>query len=916
MKKKYPFLEKLTTFKLTILFIILNCLFVNADNSTIGSNVNTNGGSGLALSYGSLSSAIIALNAATINSPVIITLNVAETAPSGGYVITAQGTAINTIIIRGNNNTVTANANLSLGLFIDGIIKLVGADYVTIQDFNIQENTANTIGINSASGTGNNMTEWGIAILFGTTTNGAQNITLQRNTITLNRAYRNTFGIYCNSLHSPNSISDGISATSATGNNNGLKIFLNVISNINFGIAVVGPSIATYHNESITIGGLGLGNIITDFGTNTSVAGSGFSGVAAGGFGILVRHTDNFIISYNTIISSNGGYVGVDNISGIYVPNTNTPIGNLVQEINNNSISLRPGGINTSIIGIRIDHSTSNSNSTLSISNNDFNNTSHTIASPASIAFIYNLASSLITNINGNTFTNLTVNTSGIVQFIYNNVTHPENAVCNVNNNGIITSFNKTGSGGSVYFYVSRSVSPSSVTENNIGNNFSNINLTGPTAVIGWYSENGPKSYPFGAKKIISNNIFSNIISGSSFAVLLSVGYSSESVNSIVSNNIINNITVGGSIVGIISADGNQEFSGNVVSNLRTTGISEADGLSIENGINQRIIKNKIINLESTAGVVNGILIKGGLLNTISNNLIGNLTCPQKNSTSDGVRGISIRSINLGAFPTNSRVNIYNNTIRLNATSTGTNFSTSGIFHSTTTTPTTANLDIRNNIIVNNSIARGTGNSAAYRRSTNILTYIEASSNNNDIVAPVFFDDGTNKDFTLSSYQTRVSPRESLSISSVPNFLSILPDNINYLHIDATITSPIESGGTAIATITDDFDGDIRFGAGGYTGAGTAIDLGADEFNGPLSTTTFDNENFSIYPNPTSGILNISYSDAISEVSVINLLGQTIMTKKVNGLEVQIDLSPLSRAMYLIKVVADGQEKFIKVLKE
>ena len=46
------------------------------------------------------------------------------------------------------------------------------------------------------------MTEWGVALLYASTTNGASNCTIQNNVISLNRTYQNTFGIYSNSTHS------------------------------------------------------------------------------------------------------------------------------------------------------------------------------------------------------------------------------------------------------------------------------------------------------------------------------------------------------------------------------------------------------------------------------------------------------------------------------------------------------------------------------------------------------------------------------------------------------------------------------------------------------------------------------------------------------------------------------------------
>lgn len=86
--------------------------------------------------------------------------------------------------------------------------------------------------------------------------------------------------------------------------------------------------------------------------------------------------------------------------------------------------------------------------------------------------------------------------------------------------------------------------------------------------------------------------------------------------------------------------------------------------------------------------------------------------------------------------------------------------------------------------------------------------------------------------------------------------------------------------------------------------------------NVTLGSDEFDDISFDYYPNPTSSILNISYTYMISEVSVTNLLGQQIMTKKTNSTEVQIDLSGLAEATYFVKVISEGKEKVVKVIKK
>lgn len=86
--------------------------------------------------------------------------------------------------------------------------------------------------------------------------------------------------------------------------------------------------------------------------------------------------------------------------------------------------------------------------------------------------------------------------------------------------------------------------------------------------------------------------------------------------------------------------------------------------------------------------------------------------------------------------------------------------------------------------------------------------------------------------------------------------------------------------------------------------------------NVTLGSDEFDDINFTYSPNPTSSLLNISYTHTITEVSVMNLLGQKLMTKKTNATEVQIDLSGLAEATYFVKVLSEGKEKVVKVIKK
>jgi hypothetical protein len=82
-----------------------------------------------------------------------------------------------------------------------------------------------------------------------------------------------------------------------------------------------------------------------------------------------------------------------------------------------------------------------------------------------------------------------------------------------------------------------------------------------------------------------------------------------------------------------------------------------------------------------------------------------------------------------------------------------------------------------------------------------------------------------------------------------------------------------------------------------------------------LSVGGFDNASFKYYPNPVTDILTVSYSNAISDVVIYNLLGQQVVSVKPNATQTQVDLSGLTAGTYMVKVTSDEVTKTVKVVK-
>jgi hypothetical protein len=252
------------------------------------------------------------------------------------------------------------------------------------------------------------------------------------------------------------------------------------------------------------------------------------------------------------------------------------------------------------------------------------------------------------------------------------------------------------------------------------------------------------------------------------------------------------------------------------------------------------IFNNEVYNLEAnnSNATVYGINVGssfGTSVHNIYNNFVSDLRTPITNAAIN-LAGISVLY--------GTTVNVFNNTVYLNATSTGALFGSAAIYAA----GSSANpvLDLRNNVLVNVSVPNGTGITAAYRRSNSTLTNYSNNSNANCFYAGtpgpnnLIFFDGTTPYQTLSAYQSLVAPRDAASFTENPPFINVAATPYD-LHIQTGVNTLCESGGLVVSSpfaVTNDFDSQPRYPNSGYPDnpgqPATAPDAGADEFAGGL----------------------------------------------------------------------------------
>ncbi|WP_338410352.1 T9SS type A sorting domain-containing protein [uncultured Flavobacterium sp.] len=81
------------------------------------------------------------------------------------------------------------------------------------------------------------------------------------------------------------------------------------------------------------------------------------------------------------------------------------------------------------------------------------------------------------------------------------------------------------------------------------------------------------------------------------------------------------------------------------------------------------------------------------------------------------------------------------------------------------------------------------------------------------------------------------------------------------------------------------------------------------------SSESFTDSKVNMYPNPTNNIVNITSIENIDSVSVVNVLGQTVMNKLVNSKDFTLDISELNSGQYFLNLNSNGLKVVKKLIK-
>lgn len=685
----------------------------------------------------------------------------------------------------GANPLLTAGVGVSTT--VDGIFKLNGVSYVTIDGIDLQESAGNTDATTQM--------EWGYALVKQSGVLACQFTVIKNCIVTLNKSNANSCGIYIGNHLATSTTALTVSNFRGTTSYN--KFYNNTVQNCFIGIQLQGFSAATpfdFYDQGNEVGTIAGGRSqVLNFGNGTS---------ALSAYGIRSIN-QNYLKIFNTNINSTGGADNNSTLNGIFL---STATGANV-ELYGDTVTVVSGATSSQLMGINCDAGSTGNGNTLSIHHNVVQNCSYPGATTGEFRAI-NMntnASATYTQIYENKILNNTLPGtgvfSGIAVFASSSTTMLQT---NVYNN-VISNNVKTGTGGNMFLCSTSTSSQAVNVYGNVITNNSNALSSGTTY--------GTYNFAIGFIENCYNNTVTGLTGGTGETVGIFPRSGSTPAEKMVYGNTVSGISGAGTVGGIyFDYASNGYLYNNNIFNITSTSISASPG---------------------AYGIQYGTT--GGLNLNINNNFISDIKSPNNTST-NSVYGIWIA----GSSATNAK--IYYNTVYLNATTSATTFGSSAMFISST--PST--VDARNNILVNVSAAGSvSGRTIALQRALTTFANYNLLSGNNCLYAGtpgaqnVIYFDGTNADQTLQAFKDRVTPREQASFTEIPPFINVATTPYN-LHVQTGIGTQTEKGGQPV-NVTLDYDGTTR--------NATNPDVGADEFTGTMNDIASPNIQYTLLTN-------------------------------------------------------------------
>jgi len=169
------------------------------------------------------------------------------------------------------------------------------------------------------------------------------------------------------------------------------------------------------------------------------------------------------------------------------------------------------------------------------------------------------------------------------------------------------------------------------------------------------------------------------------------------------------------------------------------------------------------------------------------------------------------------------------------------------------------------------------------------------------------------------TFDIQLQPLFTVNITVLDSATQAPLGGANITMSDGTHTYNLTTGSNGQASQSDVYYGtyNVSISKPGYHSLDTILEVNDNiDVTYYLSQipTEVVSDNYRIYPNPTSGLLNI-HAKADYTVEIINANGQVVYTTNINTGNNSIDISNLPAGVYMMRMTSDSEQLNVKIIK-
>lgn len=187
-----------------------------------------------------------------------------------------------------------------------------------------------------------------------------------------------------------------------------------------------------------------------------------------------------------------------------------------------------------------------------------------------------------------------------------------------------------------------------------------------------------------------------------------------------------------------------------------------------------------------------------------------------------------------------------------------------------------------------------------------VLAVVVVAGNGNELNATQFTDFGA-----LSSYPTFKKVGSTVYLGAKYN------DGTKYVYklvsIDATLsnactTSPLSDAPVSITNSTSPIASGVLHAIDGenfvlepIASSSYTLQVIAEDLCAITSVSELESTKIALYPNPTSGILNLSFDNEVGMISITNASGKIMLNQTIHSNTITLDLSGFAKGLYILQ---------------